>query len=38
VATLEVIRGAHAAYEQAPAPVLVEARRDFRVSLYVLQP
>ena len=38
VASLEVIQNAHAAYEQEPAPVLIEVRRDFRVSLYVLKP
>jgi serine protease Do len=38
VDSLEVIRDAHAAYEAEPGPVLVETRRNFRVSLYVLKP
>lgn len=38
VTSLEALKAAHAAYEAAPAPVLVEARRNFRVSLYVLKP
>jgi serine protease Do len=38
ITALEVIRAAHAAYEAQPASVLVEARRNFRVSLYVLKP
>ena len=38
VASLESVKAAHAAYETTPAPVLVEARRNFRVSLYVVKP
>ncbi len=38
VVSLDVIKAAHAAYEAAPAAVLIEARRNFRVSLYVLKP
>ncbi|HEY0946707.1 MAG TPA: trypsin-like peptidase domain-containing protein [Opitutaceae bacterium] len=38
VTTLDTIKTAHAAYEAKPEPVLVEARRNFRVSLYVLKP
>ena len=38
ITSLDVIRDAHAAYEAQPAPVLIEARRNFRVSLFVLKP
>jgi serine protease Do len=38
VASLESVKAAHAAYETTPAPVLIEARRNFRVSLYVVKP
>lgn len=38
VVTLDVAREAHANYEQAPQPMLVEAQRNFRVSLYVIKP
>lgn len=38
VQSLETIKAAHAAFEADPKPVLVEARRNFRVSLYVLKP
>ena len=34
----DAVKTAHAAYETAPAAVLVEARRNFRVSLYVVKP
>ncbi len=36
--SLDALKAAHAAYEAEPKPVLVEARRNFRVSLYVLKP
>lgn len=36
--SLDVIRDAHTAYEAEPAAVLVEARRNFRMSLYVIKP
>lgn len=38
VTSLEVLQAAHAAYEARPAPTLLEARRDRRVSLYILKP
>lgn len=38
VMSLDMIKAAHAAFEAEPKPVLVEARRNFRVSLYVLKP
>ena len=38
VTSLEVLQAAHAAYEANPAPALLEARRDRRVSLYILKP
>jgi serine protease Do len=38
VASLAVIQAAHTAYELKPAPTLFEARRDRRVSLYILKP
>ncbi|GAB1487756.1 hypothetical protein MASR2M8_01970 [Opitutaceae bacterium] len=38
VTSLESVKTAHAAFEAAPTPVLIEARRNFRVSLYVLKP
>ncbi|MCX6931513.1 MAG: PDZ domain-containing protein [Verrucomicrobia bacterium] len=38
VDSLEVIKAAHAAYEVQPAPTLIEAQRDRRVSLYILKP
>ena len=38
VATLEVVKVAHAAYEANPGPTLIEAQRSRRVSLYVLKP
>jgi serine protease Do len=38
IESLEVIREAHEAYAREPAPVLVEARRGFRVLLNVLKP
>src|SRR5690606_18661160 len=36
--SLDVLVTAHEAYMAEPEPVLVEARRNFRVSLYVLKP
>jgi serine protease Do len=36
--TLDVIKHAHAAYEEKPEPVLIEVRRDRQISLYVLKP
>jgi hypothetical protein len=33
-----VIKAAHQAYEKLPAPTLLEAQRNRRVSLYVLKP
>ena len=38
VDTLDVVEAAAAAYAEQPESVLVEARRNFRVSLYVLKP
>ena len=38
VDSLEVVKVAHAAYESQPAPTLIEAQRDRRVSLYILKP
>jgi serine protease Do len=38
VTSLDIAREAHAAYEAAPGPILVEAQRNFRTSLYVLKP
>ncbi len=36
--TLEVIKTAHAKYEAQPEPTLFEARRNRRVSLYIVKP
>ena len=36
--TLDVAKGLHAAFVAKPAPTLVEAKRDRRVSLYILKP
>jgi serine protease Do len=38
VMSLEVAKAAHAAYEAKPAPTLVEAQRNRRVSLYIIKP
>ncbi|MDB6094115.1 MAG: peptidase and chymotrypsin/Hap [Verrucomicrobia bacterium] len=38
VSSLDKVKAAHAAYEAAPKPVLVEAQRNHQVSLYVLKP
>ena len=38
VASLEVLKAAHAAYEAKPGPTLVEIQRNRRVSLFVLKP
>ena len=38
VASLDVIKAAHRAYELSPAPTLLETQRSRRVSLYVLKP
>jgi serine protease Do len=38
VTSLEVIKGAQAAYEANPEPTLLEAQRNRRVSLFVLKP
>ncbi len=38
IGSLEVIKAAHAAYEAAPAPTLLETQRNRRVSLYILKP
>jgi serine protease Do len=38
ILTLDQLKAAHAAFEADPQPVLIEARRNFRVSLYVLKP
>jgi serine protease Do len=38
VQSLDVIKGAHSAYEAAPAPTLLETQRNRRVSLIVLKP
>jgi serine protease Do len=38
IVSLDVIKAAHRAYEAAPAPTLLEAQRNRRVSLYILKP
>jgi serine protease Do len=38
ITSLEQLKAVHAAFEADPKPVLIEARRNFRVSLYVLKP
>ena len=38
VTSLDVVKTAHTAYEAMPAPTLLEVRRDFRVSLYIIKP
>lgn len=38
IASLEVIKSAHGAYEAKPAPTLLETQRNRRVSLYILKP
>ncbi len=38
ILSLDQMKEAHAAFEAEPKPVLIEARRNFRVSLYVLKP
>jgi serine protease Do len=38
VVSLDVIKAAHEAYAQRPAPTLLEAGRDRRVSLFVIKP
>jgi serine protease Do len=36
--TLDVAKGMHAAFVEKPEPTLIEAKRDRRVSLYILKP
>lgn len=38
VTTLEVLKDAQAAYQLKPEPILLEAQRNRRVSLYILKP
>lgn len=38
VTSLDVVKAAHAAYEANPAPTLLQAQRNRRVSLYILKP
>ena len=38
VASLDIIKAAHAAYEVKPEPTLFETQRNRRVSLYILKP
>jgi len=38
LASLEVIKAAHAAYVARPAPTLFEVLRDRRISLIILKP
>lgn len=38
ITSLDIARKIHAAYEAKPEPTLVEAQRNFRVSLYILKP
>jgi serine protease Do len=38
IASLDVIKAAHAAYDSKPAPTLLETQRNRRVSLYILKP
>ncbi len=38
IASLDVIKAAHADYEAKPAPTLLETQRNRRVSLYILKP
>ncbi|MBC7368629.1 MAG: trypsin-like peptidase domain-containing protein [Undibacterium sp.] len=38
VESLAVVQAAHTAFEAKPAPTLLEAQRDRRVSLYILKP
>jgi serine protease Do len=38
VTSLDVAKAAHAAYEAKPAPTLIEAQRNRRVSLYIIKP
>lgn len=38
ITSLDIARDIHAAYEAKPESTLVEAQRDFRVSLYILKP
>lgn len=38
VASLDIIKAAHAAYELKPEPTLFETQRNRRVSLYILKP
>ena len=38
IASLEVLKTAHAAYEAKPSPTLLETMRNRRVSLYILKP
>jgi serine protease Do len=38
IASLDVLKEAHAAYEAKPAPTLLETQRNRRVSLYILKP
>jgi serine protease Do len=38
IASLEVLKTAHAAYEAKPLPTLLETMRNRRVSLYILKP
>ena len=38
VTTLDGLKKIHAAYEARPEPLLVEAQRNRRISLYVIKP
>jgi len=38
ITSLDLAKEAHASYEVRPGPILVEAQRNFRMSLYVLKP
>lgn len=38
IESLDIVKGAHAAYEAMPAPTLLETQRSRRVSLFILQP
>jgi len=38
VTSLDVVKAAHTAYEANPAPTLVDAQRNHRVSLYIIKP
>ena len=38
LASLDVLKAAHAAYSAKPDPILVEAQRERRVALYIIKP